>query len=159
MSEHMKFKEVAVIDVAIRDPLCILLVRLHSNYYEVEFRMDDKPVPRPGTTIFAHTSLLRPLWLDSPTSPSERTSVAEWKPHVVQTPPAVAEFLVRLFAKAEYSDDIIGSRQQDFHRHFTKYGRKRAVRFYWADTLKSLPPQFGAWVARLVKAAVKRLIS
>ena len=69
-------------------------------------------------------------------------------------PPRVPDFLLVLFAKSERSTAAVGCINELFSRECAKYGRARARRRYWAQTLKFLWPLFTRMIGRALKLAV-----
>ncbi|HEV2559326.1 MAG TPA: permease prefix domain 2-containing transporter [Microvirga sp.] len=84
-------------------------------------------------------------------SATEGADTAQLSGHVENPaePPALAEVLTRLLARPKYRDAIIGDREEKFRVHVAKWGRKRAVRMYWTDTLSSIGPQLYSALKRL----------
>jgi hypothetical protein len=84
------------------------------------------------------------------------------QPKAAETdPPKLAEFLLIAFATSRQADHMIGDRNEKFDRECEEFGRDRAVRRYWADTLRSLRPLLVRAIGRALKwgvvvAAVKR---
>jgi hypothetical protein len=79
-----------------------------------------------------------------------------------QIPPKLAEFLLIAFTPARRAMHMIGDRNEVFARECKEFGRDRAVRRYWADTLRSLSPLLTRAIERALKwgtviAAVRRL--
>jgi hypothetical protein len=66
-------------------------------------------------------------------------------------PPAVAEFLLRLFAQTRHQSAVLGDLNETFFRNCEQYGRSRATRLYWADALHSLWSLFVRTLGRLIK--------
>ncbi len=71
-------------------------------------------------------------------------------------PPGTAEFLLTMLASTRRADAMIGDLNERFTRERRDFGRDRAVRLYWARTLRSLP--FLVWraIGKVVVAVVKR---
>ena len=77
-------------------------------------------------------------------------------------PPKIAEFLLIAFATTRYAAHAVGDRNEVFARECKELGRDRAVRRYWADTLRSLRPLLTRAIERALKwgavtAAFRRL--
>ena len=64
-------------------------------------------------------------------------------------PPAFAEVLLSLVTKKELREAVLGDCGERAARNAAKFGRKRAIRLYWAEVIRSVAPL--AW------AAIKRL--
>lgn len=80
-----------------------------------------------------------------------------------RTPPAVAEFIAALCTKRRYRAAAIGDKAETFTQDCKDYGRKRAVRMYWADTIASVGPIAWHVLKRLgfvafIVAAAKRML-
>jgi hypothetical protein len=52
----------------------------------------------------------------------------------------LAEFLLTLFAATHHAEAVIGDLNERFGDECRKIGRPRAIRLYWARTLRSLWP-------------------
>ena len=79
-----------------------------------------------------------------------------------QNPPGLAEFLLMLFATKRRAEYVTGDLNERFATECEKLGRDRAVRLYWARTLRSLRPLLWRAMGKAVKwgaviAAVRRL--
>jgi hypothetical protein len=77
-------------------------------------------------------------------------------------PPGLAEFLLMLFATRHRADYVVGDLNETFARECKEFGYNRAVRRYWAETLRSLWPLFVRAIGRALKwgvviAAVRRI--
>jgi hypothetical protein len=77
-------------------------------------------------------------------------------------PPKLAEFLLIAFATTRHAAHAVGDRNEVFARECGEFGRDRAVRRYWADTLRSLRPLLRRAIGKVLKwgaviAAVRRL--
>ncbi len=66
-------------------------------------------------------------------------------------PPWLAEFLLIAFATTRRAEYVIGCRNERFVRECKELGRDRAVRRYWADTLRSLWPLLGRMIGKALK--------
>jgi hypothetical protein len=78
-------------------------------------------------------------------------------------PPKLAEFLLIAFAATRHAEAQIGDLNERFADECKKLGRDRAVRLYWARTLRSLWPLLRRAIGKALKwgaliAAVKRLL-
>ncbi len=71
-------------------------------------------------------------------------------------PPSGAEFLLTMLATTRRADAMIGDLNERFTCEYKEFGRARAVRLYWARTLRSLPPLVWRAIGKLVVAVVKR---
>jgi hypothetical protein len=79
-----------------------------------------------------------------------------------QNPPGLAEFLLMLFATRRRADYVVGDLNEVFARECKEFGYDRAVRRYWANTLRSLGPLLVRAIGKALKwgaviAAVRRL--
>jgi hypothetical protein len=75
-------------------------------------------------------------------------------------PPPLAEFLLRFCARTKYQQTMLGDLNETFTRDCAEFGRKRAIRRYWAEALRSLLPLAGRMIGRFVKwAAIVHLLS
>jgi hypothetical protein len=77
-------------------------------------------------------------------------------------PPKIAEFLLTALATARHAESAIGDLNERFADECQKLGRDRAVRLYWARTLRSLWPLLWRAMGKAVKwgaviAALRRL--
>jgi hypothetical protein len=77
-------------------------------------------------------------------------------------PPKIAEFLLIAFATTRYAAHVVGDRNEVFARECKELGRDRAVKRYWANTLRSLWPLLTRAIERALKwgyviAALRRL--
>jgi len=77
-------------------------------------------------------------------------------------PPNLAEFLFTLFATSSRAEVAIGDINEHFTRECKEFGRDRAIRLYWARTLRSLWPLLKGAIGKALKwgaviAAVRRL--
>jgi hypothetical protein len=63
-------------------------------------------------------------------------------------PPARAEFVGALFLKPELREHVLGCRAEDFTYNVARFGRSRAVVFYWWDIAASLRAPLWALVKR-----------
>ena len=66
-------------------------------------------------------------------------------------PPKVAEFLLTALATTPRANAMNGDLNEHFTRDCEKLGRRRAVRLYWARTLRSLWPLLVRAIGRAVK--------
>jgi len=55
-------------------------------------------------------------------------------------PPRNVEFLLATLAMSRCADAMIGDLNERFARECESFGRDRAVRLFWARTLRSVPP-------------------
>jgi len=98
-------------------------------------------------------------------SPTENAPIAH--PPVVTAPnkldpPKIAEFLLTALATTRTAEAVIGDLNERFTTECETVGRRRAVRLYWARTLRSLWPLLKRAIAKALKwgaviAAVRRL--
>jgi hypothetical protein len=77
-------------------------------------------------------------------------------------PPKVAEFLLTALATTPRANAMIGDLNERLADEIQKLGRDRAVRLYWARTLRSLWPLLWRTIGKAAKwgavlAAVRRL--
>jgi hypothetical protein len=77
-------------------------------------------------------------------------------------PPKLAEFLLIALSSPSRGESMIGDLKERFAREFQELGRDRAVRLYWARTLRSLWPLLRRAIGKALKwgaviAAVKRI--
>jgi hypothetical protein len=63
-------------------------------------------------------------------------------------PPVIAEFIGALFVEPKQRAHVLGDRAERFLADAEKFGVRRARRFYWAETLRSLAPFFIEWIKR-----------
>jgi hypothetical protein len=78
------------------------------------------------------------------------------------SPPGMAEFLLTLFATTPRAEAAIGDLNERFADECKKLGRQRALRLYWARTLRSLWPLLRRAIGKMLKwgvviATVRRL--
>jgi hypothetical protein len=66
-------------------------------------------------------------------------------------PPGVAEFLLTMLATTRYSEAVVGDLNERFAGECKEIGRDRAVRLYWARTLRSLWPLLRRAIGKAVK--------
>jgi hypothetical protein len=66
-------------------------------------------------------------------------------------PPGIAEFLLTALLKPSQADALTGDLNEHFARDCEKSGRRRAVRLYWARTLRSLWPLLWRAMGKAVK--------
>jgi hypothetical protein len=66
-------------------------------------------------------------------------------------PPKLAEFLLIAFATTRHAAHVVGDRNEVFARECEEFGRDRAVRRYWADTLRSLWPLLRRVIGKALK--------
>ena len=59
---------------------------------------------------------------------------------LIDDPPKLAESLLAALLKPAHADALIGDLNERFADESEKFGRPRAVRLYWARTLRSLWP-------------------
>jgi predicted DNA-binding protein (UPF0251 family) len=76
-------------------------------------------------------------------------------------PPRLAEFLLTLFVPPSRADAMVGDLNERLASECKKLGRHRAVRLYWAHTLRSLWPLLRRAIGKALKwgvvvATVKR---
>jgi hypothetical protein len=71
-------------------------------------------------------------------------------------PPSAAEFLLTMLATTRRADAMIGDLNEGFTRERREFDRARAVRLYWARTLRSLGPLVWRAIGKVVVAAMKR---
>jgi hypothetical protein len=98
-------------------------------------------------------------------SPTENAPIAH--PQVVTAPnkfdpPKIAEFLLTALATTRHAESAVGDLNERFTTECEKFGRTRAVRLYWARTLRSLWPLFRRAIAKALRwgavlAMVRRL--
>jgi hypothetical protein len=74
----------------------------------------------------------------------------------------MAEFLLTLFATTPRAEAAIGDLNERFADECKKLGRQRALRLYWARTLRSLWPLLRRAIGKMLKwgvviATVRRL--
>jgi predicted DNA-binding protein (UPF0251 family) len=79
-----------------------------------------------------------------------------------QNPPQLAELLLLLFAMTHHAEAQVGDLNERFTRDCEDIGRDRAVRLYWARTLRSLWPLLVRAIGKALKwgavvAALRRL--
>ena len=66
-------------------------------------------------------------------------------------PPGVAEFLLEIFLTSTRGQALIGDMSERFGCDCVELGRKRAVRRYWAHTVRTLLPMLRRAIARAIK--------
>src|SRR5229473_3743494 len=66
-------------------------------------------------------------------------------------PPKFAEFLLTALATARAAEAMIGDLNERFADECQKFGPRRAVRLYWARTLRSLWPLLMRAIARALR--------
>jgi hypothetical protein len=66
-------------------------------------------------------------------------------------PPESAEFLLTLFATTRHAEAVIGDLNERFGDECQKIGRSRAIRLYWARTLRSLWPLLRRAIGKALK--------
>jgi hypothetical protein len=66
-------------------------------------------------------------------------------------PPELAEFALTLFATTRHAEAMVGDLNERFTDECQKLGRSRAVRLYWARTLRSLWPLLKRAIGKAVK--------
>ena len=69
-------------------------------------------------------------------------------------PPAIADFLLALFARSKRDVAAVGDINELFDRECAKYGRARANRWYWAKSLGFLLPLLARAISRATKLAI-----
>jgi hypothetical protein len=69
-------------------------------------------------------------------------------------PPAIAEFSLTILATTRSADAMIGDLNERFARECREFGRDRAVRLYWARTLRSLGPLLWRAIGKVVRWGV-----
>ena len=79
-----------------------------------------------------------------------------------QDPPKIAEFLLTALATTRHAEAAVGDLNERFTDECEKLGRRRAVRLYWARTLRSLWPLLRRAIGKALKwgaviAAVRRI--
>ncbi len=77
-------------------------------------------------------------------------------------PPELAEFLLVTLSSPSHGDAVVGDLNERFTAECKKLGRQRAIRLYWARTLRTLGPLLLRAVHKVLKwgvilAAAKRL--
>jgi hypothetical protein len=77
-------------------------------------------------------------------------------------PPKIAEFLLTALLSRARADALTGDLEERFTRDCEELGRRRAVRLYWARTLRSLWPLLRRATAKALKwgaviATVRRM--
>jgi len=77
-------------------------------------------------------------------------------------PPMWAEFLLTMLLKPSHVEAVTGDLNERFTDECEKFGRLRAVRLYWARTLRSLWPMLVRAIGKALKwgaviAAVRRM--
>ena len=77
-------------------------------------------------------------------------------------PPQIAEFLLTVFASSSRAEAAIGDLNERFAGECREMGRRRAVRLYWARTLRSMWPLLRRATGKALKwgaviAAMRRL--
>ncbi len=92
--------------------------------------------------------------------PELREMVERQQPTI--DPPGVAEFLLTALLKPSHADAVTGDLNEHFTRECEELGRRRAIRLYWARTLRSLWPLLKRAAAKALKwgaviATVRRL--
>jgi hypothetical protein len=90
-----------------------------------------------------------------------RRRIAEDQQRAVN-PPAIAEFLLTMLATTRRAEAMIGDLNERFTRECQECGHARAVRLYWARTLRSVGPLLWRATAKVVRwgvvlAALRRL--
>ena len=70
---------------------------------------------------------------------------------ISREPPRIAEFLTAFMAHPAHVDAAVGDLNERFHRDLATYGYRRAKRFYWARTLRSILPLLRRAIGRLIK--------
>ncbi len=97
-----------------------------------------------------------------------RTASGKKEPRVsaqgakIQNPPKIAEFLLTALATSRAAEAMVGDLTERFADECEKFGHQRAVRLYWARTLRSLWPLLRRAIGKALKwgaviAAVRRL--
>jgi hypothetical protein len=66
-------------------------------------------------------------------------------------PPKIAEFLLTMLASTARADAMVGDLNEHFARDCEKFGRARAVRLYWARTMRSLWPLLRRAIGKALK--------
>jgi hypothetical protein len=77
-------------------------------------------------------------------------------------PPKIAEFLLTALLKPSHADAVTGDLNEHFTRERNELSRDRAVRLYWARTLRSLWPLLRRAIGKALRwgvviAAARRL--
>jgi hypothetical protein len=80
--------------------------------------------------------------------------VARSEVKVDAEPPATPEFLLEVFLRSKRGQALIGDMREKFACECVELGRTRAVRRYWAQTVRSLWPLLRRAVARTIKLGV-----
>ncbi len=65
--------------------------------------------------------------------------------------PKIAEFLLTMILQSSRADAVIGDLNEYFTRECKEFGRDRAVRLYWARTLRSLWPLLRRAIGKALK--------
>jgi hypothetical protein len=71
-------------------------------------------------------------------------------------PPKIAEFMLTMLATTRGAEAMIGDLNERFTRECKEFDRDRAVRLYWARTLRSLGPLLWRAIGKVVITMVKR---
>ena len=66
-------------------------------------------------------------------------------------PPCIAEFLLEIFLTSKRGQALIGDMRERFARECVESGRERAVRRYWAHTVRTLLPLARRAIGRAIK--------
>jgi hypothetical protein len=82
------------------------------------------------------------------------TVVVHSKDAQAPNPPPIPHDLLRPFARSKRDLAAIGDINELYDRDRARFGRARARRLYWAETLKFLWPLLGRAFSRVIKWAV-----
>ena len=88
--------------------------------------------------------------------------VADTTPPNKLDPPKIAEFLLTALSSPSRGEAMVGDLNECFAEEREKFGRDRAVRLYWARTVRSLWPLLRRAIGKALKwgaviAAVRRM--
>jgi hypothetical protein len=64
-------------------------------------------------------------------------------------PPWLAEALIQLLAPKKTVQHLLGDLQEMYKKNFTRFGKSRAGRLYWAQVLRSIGPDLWRRVKKL----------
>jgi hypothetical protein len=109
-------------------------------------------VPSNATLTLAS---IAPAVAEGTLAATESADTAAFPEHVHDpcTPPAVAEFLLRLCATSKHRESALGDMNERFARDCVNRGFNRARLLYWAEALRSLFPLAGRLLGRALKWA------
>ncbi|MGY6277843.1 permease prefix domain 2-containing transporter [Methylomonas sp. MgM2] len=88
----------------------------------------------------------------------KRINVSAESFYAIAEPPSWAQYLLYLFIPRKNREALLGDLEEDYREVYRKFGKNKAIFFYWSQALRSIWPLLCASALKLIKMVFKGLI-